>query len=87
MRRTLCSTRRTSTTNTATSTRGRATSLTPEALLAAIERIQGDGDVDLAQLSTDLGVSKQTVSKVAKACVETGQLEQTSGRPLRFHRA
>jgi hypothetical protein len=70
-----------------TSNRGRTPSLTPETLLAAVERLQGDGDVDLAQLTTDLGVSKPTVSKVAKACVETGQLEQTSGRPLRFRRA
>ena len=80
-------TRRTSTTSTGTSTRGRSPSLTPETLLAAIERLQGDGDVDLAQLSTDLDVSKQTVSKVAKACVEAGEIEQTSGRPLRFRRA
>ena len=80
-------TRRTSTASTGTGTRGRTTSLTPETLLAAIERLQGDGDVNLAQLSTDLDVSKQTVSKVAKACVEAGELEQTSGRPLRFRRA
>ena len=67
--------------------RGRKPSLDAETLVAAVERLQADGDVDLAQLIKDLGVGKQTVSKVAKACVAAGELEQTSGRPLRFRRA
>jgi len=57
-------------------------SLTTEALLSAFEA-NGD-ELAQADLAKNLGVSSAAVGKVAKACIESGQLIQTSGRPKRF---
>ena len=46
--------------------------------------VQTDGDVEQRRLAEELGVSGVTVGKVAKACIEAGNLVQTSGRPKRY---
>ena len=65
---------------------GRKPKLTSDALLAAFEGADG-ADRAQADLEKDLGVSSATVGKVAKTCVEAGQLIQTSGRPKRYRLA
>ena len=65
---------------------GRKPKLTSDALLAAFEGADG-ADRAQADLAKDLGVSSATVGKVAKTCVEAGQLIQTSGRPKRYRLA
>ena len=56
--------------------------LATEALLAVFD-LNG---AELAQsdLAKRLGVSSAVVGKVAKVCIEAGQLVQTNGRPKRF---
>ena len=56
--------------------------LTIETLLAAFD----SNGAELAQtdLGKSLGVSSAAVGKVAKVCIEAGQLVQTNGRPKRF---
>ena len=56
--------------------------LTAETLLAAFD----SNGAELAQtdLADSLGVSSAAVGKVAKVCIEAGQLFQTNGRPKRF---
>ncbi len=67
--------------------RGRKPKLDADVLLAAVERLQTEGDVEQRRLAEELGVSGVTVGKVAKACIEAGTLVQTSGRPKRYRLA
>ncbi len=69
------------------SPRGRKPKLDADTLLAAVERLQAEGDVEQRRLAEELGVSGVTVSKVAKSCLEAGTLIQTSGRPKRYRLA
>ena len=65
---------------------GRRLKLTPEDLLAAFSAAD-DADLAQADMAKSLGVSSATVGKVAKQCIEAGQLIQTSGRPKRYRLA
>lgn len=56
--------------------------LTSEALLAAFD--SNGAELAQADLAKSLGVSSAAVGKVAKSCIEAGQLVQTNGRPKRF---
>ncbi len=69
---------------TAGARRGREPKLEADVLLAAVERLQTEGDIEQRRLAEELGVSGVTVGRVAKACIEAGTLVQTSGRPKRF---
>lgn len=64
----------------------RPPALTPEALLAAVKRLQnGDEGVTQKALADDLGVTSAVVGKTAKPLVEAGTLAELSKRPKRFH--
>jgi hypothetical protein len=67
--------------------KGRRPTLTPDDLLAAIDRLSDESGVEQRQLAEELGVSGATVARVADQLVAEGRLVVVSGRPKRFQLA
>ena len=65
----------------------KAPPLDPDAVLDAVQRLQANGEVSVAQLATELDTSQARVNKAIKTCVDAGQLVKTSGRPLKYRLA